>query len=77
MGALFHLIIGGDARRLALFLLSGWIGFTLGHFLGILFHIDILNIGSLHIVSATIGAFIALIVARFLTTSRARRRPSR
>src|SRR5262249_27041139 len=27
-GALFHLVLGGNARQLALYLLAGWLGFT-------------------------------------------------
>lgn len=73
-GAVFHLIVGGDARRLALFLLAGWIGFSLGQFLGIAFEINILNIGPLRILSASVGALVALNVARFLTAYRSRRR---
>jgi hypothetical protein len=69
-GAGFHMIVGGDIRRLALFLLSGWIGFGLGHFLGTTFMIDILNIGTLRVVAATFGALVALTVAHLLTTDR-------
>lgn len=71
-GAMFHLIVGGDARRLALFLLSGWVGFGLGHVLGVVFEINILNIGTLRIVSASFGAIVALVAAYFLTSSRRR-----
>ncbi len=69
-GAGFHIIVGGDARRLALFLLAGWIGFGLGHLLGIMFSVDIFNIGTLHIASASLGAILALISAHFLTTDK-------
>lgn len=77
LGASFHLIVGGDARRLALFLLVGWVGFSLGHLIGIIFEIDLMNIGSLRIVSACAGAIVALLVARFLTSKRATRREHR
>jgi uncharacterized membrane protein YeaQ/YmgE (transglycosylase-associated protein family) len=70
-GAVFHLIMGGDARRLALFLLAGWVGFGLGHLLGVALGINILNIGTLRIFTASVGAFIALFVAHFLTSNRA------
>ncbi len=76
-GAVFHLIMGGDARRLALFLLAGWVGFGLGHVLGAVFGINILNIGTLHIFTAAIGALIALFVAHFLTSNRTRNQPTR
>ena len=73
-GAGFHLIMGGDARRLALFLLAGWIGFGLGQLVGSVIGINILNIGTLRIFSASIGALIALLVTHFLTSERTHRR---
>lgn len=73
LGAGFHFLVGGDVRRLALFLLAGWVGFTLGHMVGALFEIDILNIGTLHIVSASAGALVALSAAFVLTSARVRR----
>ena len=76
-GAAFHLIFGGDARRLAVFLLSGWMGFGLGQIVGMTFGIDVYNIGALHVVSATLGAIIALIAAGFLTSKRLRKRSTR
>jgi uncharacterized membrane protein YeaQ/YmgE (transglycosylase-associated protein family) len=76
-GALFHLIMGGDARRLALFLLAGWVGFGLGHVLGTILQINLLNIGTLRLASAVFGALVALIVAHFLTSKRTSRRTAR
>ncbi len=69
-GAVFHIFLGGDARRLALFLLAGWLGFTLGHIFGLIFDVNMLNIGPLRTFSATLGAWLALLVARFLTGNR-------
>jgi uncharacterized membrane protein YeaQ/YmgE (transglycosylase-associated protein family) len=77
LGACFHLVFGGDARRLAFFLLAGWLGFALGHVLGILFEIDVFKVGSLHMLSAVVGAVIALLVARIMTSNRTRRRSAR
>lgn len=73
-GAVFHFFLGGDVRRLALFLLSGWIGFTLGQILGVLFEVNIFNIGTLRIVAASFGALVALSVAYLLTSKRFDRR---
>lgn len=70
-GALFHVLVGGDARRLAFFLLAGWLGFTLGQILGVVFAVSVFNIGELHTLSATVGAVVALLVARLLTGQRA------
>jgi hypothetical protein len=74
-GAAFHLIFGGDAKRLAIFLLSSWIGFGLGQIVGITFDIDTYLIGALRVVSASMGSIIALIASSFLTSKRLRKRP--
>lgn len=66
-GSTFHLISGGDARRLALFFMASWIGFGLGHITGDLLAIELLDLGSLNALNASIGAITALIVARILT----------
>ena len=76
-GAAFHLLLGGDARRLAVFLLASWVGFGLGQFIGITLRIDLFNVGALHVVSATVGALAALIALSFLTSQRMRRRSAR
>lgn len=66
-GAAFHLLSGGDARRLALFLLSAWLGFGLGQGFGETVNFTLLDIGPLHVLPATVGAWNALVVARILT----------
>ncbi len=65
-GVVFHLIAGGDMRRLALFLLAGWLGFALGQVAGVLLGVDILRVGPIRLVSATAGALTALLAARLL-----------
>lgn len=76
-GAAFHLIFGGDARRLAVFLLSSWIGFGLGQVIGIMFQVDIYTIGALRIVAAAMGSLLALVATTFLTSKRMRKRSAR
>ena len=68
-GAGFHIWQGGSARRLALFLLAGWMGFALGHLVGNLLGIRILMMGGLNVVTATLGSAVALFAARWLATS--------
>ncbi|MCA9885462.1 MAG: hypothetical protein KC546_12525 [Anaerolineae bacterium] len=69
-GAAFHLIVGGGARYLALYLLSGWIGFALGQSLGDLLGIAVLRIGQINFVAASLGALLALIAARIFSSER-------
>ena len=66
-GAGFHVILGGPARRIVLYVLSAWIGFALGHFLGILLDLSLLKLGSVNLFSASLGAWIALIASWWLS----------
>lgn len=65
-GSLFHLIRGGDVRRLAIYMLAGWLGFLLGQMVGMMTNFSLLNIGPIHMISATVGAFIALFFTQFI-----------
>ncbi|CAG1008103.1 MAG: hypothetical protein IAE83_06875 [Anaerolinea sp.] len=69
-GALFHLISGGNPRRLALYLLAGWLGFALGQIFGNAFNVQLFRVGVINVFSATLGAWIALFLTRFLTGKR-------
>jgi hypothetical protein len=73
LGASFHLIFGGDARRLALFLLSGWAGFSLGHLAGGVLNMGIMNVGALHFLPAMFFALGAVLFSQALTAKRAKR----
>lgn len=77
LGAGFHLIVGGDARRLALFLIAGWVGFAVGHVVGSALAVDVITIGTLRVFPAAVGALVALVVAMMATTGRSRKRASR
>jgi uncharacterized membrane protein YeaQ/YmgE (transglycosylase-associated protein family) len=65
-GAGFHLWLGGGARRLALFLLAGWLGFALGHWVGEALGIRVMAVGALNFFTATLGSGLALFAARWL-----------
>ncbi|MCA9938555.1 MAG: hypothetical protein KC418_07935 [Anaerolineales bacterium] len=66
-GASFHLILGGPARRIVLYVLAAWLGFALGHLAGDLLHIDLLKLGALHLFSASLGSWIALVASLWLS----------
>jgi hypothetical protein len=65
-GAGFHIILGGPARRILLYLGAAWIGFILGHFLGDLLNMELFKLGAVHLFSASLGAWIALIASWWL-----------
>ncbi len=71
-GAGFHLIMGGPARRIILYVLAAWVGFAVGHFLGDFINLELLNLGALHLFSASLGAWIALIASWWLAGSERR-----
>jgi uncharacterized membrane protein YeaQ/YmgE (transglycosylase-associated protein family) len=73
-GAAFHVLVGGDARRLTLYLLAGWVGFALGQMIGSSLQLGLLMIGELHLVPASVGAVIALLIAYIVSSNRTTRR---
>ncbi len=60
-GAGFHLLLGGPARRIILYLITAWVGFAVGHIVGDLLNLTLLRLGVLQLFSASIGAWLALI----------------
>lgn len=68
--AVFHLIIGGSIRRLIVYLIAAWVGFAIGQFVGTLFNVDLFKLGTLHLLSASLGAWAALLLAWWLAGTR-------
>jgi len=65
-GAGFHLLLGGPARRIILYLVAAWIGFSIGHIVGDLLNLTFLRLGVLQLFSASIGAWLSLISSWWL-----------
>jgi len=65
-GALFHLWQGKNVRDLAIYFLTGVIGFGLGQMLANLMGINIFLIGPLHVVTATIVSWATLFIVKWL-----------
>lgn len=70
-GAGFHLLLGGPARRITLYILAAWLGFILGHIIGDLLNIDLLKLGALHLLTASLGAWIALVASWWFVANEA------
>jgi hypothetical protein len=62
--ALFHLWKNGDTLALRYYLLAAWLGFAGGHILGNMVNIHWLQVGQLNVVGGTVGAMIALLIAK-------------
>lgn len=62
-GAGFHVLLGGPARRIMLYLGAAWLGFAIGHFAGDILGISLLKLGALHLFSASLGAWLALLIS--------------
>ena len=65
-GTLFHLWRGKSVRDLAIYFLTGIIGFGLGQGFGNLMGFSFLLLGTLHIVEATVASLIGLFVIQWL-----------
>jgi hypothetical protein len=66
-GAGFHFILGGPPRKLVLYVLAAWIGFIIGHLIGDLLNVELFKLGAVHLFSASLGAWVALISSWFLS----------
>ena len=65
-GALFHFWQGGDGRRLAVYVLTAWLGFRLDQLVADMLNITVMSVGPVHMFSGTLGAWTGLIVTRML-----------
>ena len=63
----FHVVLGGNARRMVLFIVTSWVGFLLGQYIGGYLDITMLRIGVIHLMPASITAVSLLIFAHVLT----------
>jgi len=61
LGALYHLARGGGPGRLFLYLLFSWIGFALGHFVGIWQGWILFQIGQLDLGMTILGSLFLLV----------------
>lgn len=68
----FHLVFGGPVRKLLLYLASGWMGFAIGQWVGTALNFELLNIGPIHAFSASLGAWLALVLTHWLGKERER-----
>ncbi|MGH2538162.1 MAG: hypothetical protein ACRDHL_12265 [Candidatus Promineifilaceae bacterium] len=68
-GAAFHVLLGGRPRKIALYVLASWLGFTAGHFLGDMANFEPLRLGAIHLFSASLGAW-ALLIGMWLLSDR-------
>ena len=64
----FHVIMGGNARRMVLFVVTSWLGFLLGQYVGGYLDIDLFRIGVVHLLPASIAAVGLLVIAHVLTS---------
>ncbi len=64
--SLFHLLLGGPAGRILLYVVMSNIGFLVGHFFGQGMEIELMRLGPLYLLTATIGSISFLIFSRWL-----------
>ena len=66
-GIVAHLILGGNVRRMFVYILASLIGFAIGQGVGQVMAINSLAMGQINILPATLGAIIAIITGAFLS----------
>ncbi len=65
-GAAFHVVLGGPLRRILTYLLAAWLGFIVGHIAGEWFNFHLLQLGTVNLLSASVGAWVALLLSWWL-----------
>ena len=63
-----HIIMGGNARRMVLFVVTSWLGFLLGQYVGDYLQIALFRIGVVHFLPASVCAAVLLLFAHVLTS---------
>jgi uncharacterized membrane protein YeaQ/YmgE (transglycosylase-associated protein family) len=65
--SLFHLWTGRHLRDLLVFIIAALIGFAVGQWSGPRFQLEFLHVGQLYLFEASIGAWLGLLVAKFVS----------
>ena len=63
----FHLLRGGGAGRLLLYLFMGWIGFWVGHVIADQLNWSFASVGPLHLGMGSVGSLAFLFLGRWLS----------
>lgn len=69
-GLFTHLLFGGDGRRLVATIVAGWVGFAIGQAVGQVMDIQVLALGPINLLSASLGALLATCATAFLSAHR-------
>jgi hypothetical protein len=69
-GATVHMILGGDGRRLAATIVAAWVGFWIGQAIAQIMELHVMSLGSLNVLSASLGALLAAVMTVFLSVRR-------
>lgn len=67
-GFVYHLVRGGGLGRLLLFLIFGWMGFGLGHLLGVWRGWVFLPVGELNVGMSTLGSLLLLVLGDWVSS---------
>jgi len=66
IGSLFHLIFGGNFKKLLLYLLTSWLGFWVGDFLSKQIGLRFISVGLLNLGFSIIGSLLFLFIVFWL-----------
>lgn len=67
LGAIAHLLLGGNGRRLLFLILASWIGFAIGQAVGDVMDITMLAVGPTNLFAASLGSLLAIVTTAILT----------
>jgi branched-subunit amino acid ABC-type transport system permease component len=74
LGLTFHFIRGGGLARLALYLVTAWVAFSVGQLVADLLNWHLFRVGPLNLFAAVLAAIVGLMTASLLAGPERRRR---
>jgi hypothetical protein len=66
-GAIAHLLLGGNGRRLLFLILASWVGFAIGQAVGDVMDITVMAVGPTNLFAASLGSLLGIATTAILT----------
>lgn len=67
VGATYHLIVGGNLRRLVISISGGWFGFMIGQLISLTIQNNAFMVGQISLLYALSGSILSILMIHFIS----------
>ena len=67
VGATYHLIVGGNLRRLVISISGGWFGFMIGQLISLAIQNNAFMVGQISLLYALSGSILSILMIHFIS----------